>query len=269
SLIIPFSILITLSGFLFYWRVARFGSATAFFGSVPGGLNDMVAMAETAGADQRAVTLLSAVRMVLLIFLVPIWMQFTSDAEVGGAIINTIHIWEMEAADLAMVIGLGAVGWWAGAKLGIAGAAIVGPMILSGIVHAAGLTTAKVPTEALILAQLTLGILLGAQFRGVTFRDFTTTIIWGLVFCVLLLATTLAVAYGVWTLTGENPNSVLMAYAPGGQAELNLLAIILQLDVAFIALHHLLRVAAVIIGAQIVFRMVPSWRNASQSNRAT
>ncbi|MEM1010384.1 MAG: AbrB family transcriptional regulator, partial [Myxococcota bacterium] len=93
-----------------------------------------------------------------------------------------IGIWEMTLIDLAMITGLGIVGWWLGAKLGIAGAAIVGPMILSALVHGLGWTTAKVPTELLILSQLTLGILLGAQFRGVTMRDFSTTIVWSLAF---------------------------------------------------------------------------------------
>jgi uncharacterized membrane protein AbrB (regulator of aidB expression) len=65
---------------------------------------------------------------------------------------------------------------------------------------------------------------------------------------------------GLSAWTGADKFAVLMAYAPGGQSELNLLAITLNLDVAFIALHHLVRVAAVIIGAQIVFRMNPTWR---------
>ncbi|MEM1306801.1 MAG: AbrB family transcriptional regulator [Pseudomonadota bacterium] len=265
ALIVPFSAAITYAGYLFYSRVASFSRATAFFGSVPGGLNDMVAMAESAGADQRAVTLLSSVRMVAILFLIPIWMQATTNLDVGGAIINTIHVWEMRTVDIVVIVVIAAVGWWAADRLGIAGAAIVGPMIVSAFAHAFGLTAALVPTEALILAQLTLGILLGAQFRGVTMRELSTTVLWGVLFSAVIMVATLAVAYGVWTLTGADPNSVLLAYAPGGQSELNLLALILQLDVAFIALHHLLRVAAVIIGAQIVFRLHPSWQVGSVS----
>jgi hypothetical protein len=39
-----------------------------------------------------------------------------------------------------------------------------------------------------------------------------------------------------------------------------LLALIIGLDVAVVALHHLLRVAMVIIGAQIVFKSHKDWR---------
>jgi len=259
-LIVPFSAVITYAGYLFYSRIAGFDQPTAFFGSVPGGLTDMVTMSEDAGANQRIVTLLSAVRMVMIVFLVPLWMQVVSGASVGGAVINTVHVWEMQLRDGVVLIALGFSGWWLARRFGIAGAAIVGPMIVSGIFHAAGLTSAKVPTELLILAQLTLGILLGAQFRDVTVREFSTYIIWGMAFSAVLLIATLLTATGVSRLTGADEISVLMAYAPGGQSELNLLALILHLDVAFIALHHLVRVAAVIIGAQIVFRMMPEWR---------
>jgi len=103
---------ITLAGYLFYSRVAGFDKPTAFFGAVPGGLTDMVTMSEDAGANQRVVTLLSAVRMVLIVFLVPLYMQFVSGMPVGGAVINTVHIWEMSVFDGAMLIGLGVAGWW-------------------------------------------------------------------------------------------------------------------------------------------------------------
>lgn len=68
------------------------------------------------------------------------------------------------------------------------------------------------------------------------------------------------VALGVSGLTGFDSTSVLLAFAPGGQAELNLLAYILGLDVAYTALHHLVRLAVVIFGAQLVFLANKNWR---------
>ena len=64
-------------------------------------------------------------------------------------------------------------------------------------------------------------------------------------------------------LTGFDSTTVLLAYAPGGQTEMNLLAYILKLDVAFTALHHLVRLAIVIFGAQLVFKANPAWRQNS------
>ena len=53
---------------------------------------------------------------------------------------------------------------------------------------------------------------------------------------------------------------MLLAFAPGGQTELNLLAFVLGLDVAYVALHHLMRLGIVIFGAQIVFKSQKGWR---------
>jgi membrane AbrB-like protein len=133
-------------------------------------------------------------------------------------------------------------------------------MIASGIVHAAGLTAAKVPFELLAFAQVSLAILLGAQFRGLTLAEIGSTMAWAILFTVFMLAATIGVTLGVSALTGFDRVSVLLAYAPGGQAELNLLALVLGIDVAFIALHHLVRLAILIVGAQAVFLKDPEWQ---------
>ncbi|HRD74564.1 MAG TPA: AbrB family transcriptional regulator [Hyphomicrobiaceae bacterium] len=75
-----------------------------------------------------------------------------------------------------------------------------------------------------------------------------------------LLVLTAGVVILVARLTGFDQVSVLLAFAPGGQTELNLLTYVLGLDVAYVALHHLARLAIVILGAQMVFRAQSDWR---------
>ena len=104
-----------------------------------------------------------------------------------------------------------------------------------------------------------LGPLLGAQFRGLTMKEFSNTMVWGIAYAFVLLVITGFTAQWVSQLTGFSPVSVLLAFAPGGQTELNLLAFVLGLDVAYIALHHLVRLGVVILGAQLVFK-TQGWR---------
>jgi membrane AbrB-like protein len=151
-------------------------------------------------------------------------------------------------------------GWGIAHRLGLAGAPIVGPMVMSGIVHAAGLTTVRLPLELLVFAQIGVGVLLGCQFRGLTLREFSHTMVWGILNAIVLLSVTAVVVTMVSHWTGFDNVSVLMAFAPGGQTELNLLAFILGVDVAYVALHHLARLAIVILGAQLVFATQKSWR---------
>jgi uncharacterized protein len=259
-LLFPFMIGVIYLGMLYFERVAGYDRPTAFFCAVPGGLTDMVTMAEDAGASGRTVTLIQATRIVMIVFLLPVWLQWAGGRMIGIFVPGAVHLDQLLLIDAMVLVALGWVGWRLAERLGLAGAPLVGPMVLSGVAHAMGLTTARIPQEILIFAQVTLGILLGAQFRGLTWREFSTTMAWGAGFSLVLVVATGIVAVLVSKLTGFDSTTVLLAYAPGGQTEMNLLAYILNLDVAYTALHHLVRLAIVIFGAQIVFRANPKWR---------
>ena len=111
-----------------------------------------------------------------------------------------------------------------------------------------------------MLAQVTLGIVIGAQFAGISLSEFVTVLSWGLVFALLLVIAAGAMALSVAALTGLDATSLLLSYAPGGQNEMAIMGLILGIDVAIIALHHLLRVVMVVSGAQLVFQTNPGWR---------
>jgi hypothetical protein len=259
-LLVPFMLLIMAGGTWFFERYAGYERPTAFFCAVPGGLADMTSMAADAGANTRAVTLIQATRIVLLVFTVPLWLQLIGGHGVAGLAPRGIGLGELLLVDAVVLALIGWVGWKLARRIRLAGAPLVGPMILGGLAHAAGLTAAKVPVEVLITAQVTIGVMLGTQFRGLTLAELRSTMAWGIAYALVLLVAAAVLSLIVSWLTGFDATTVLLAYAPGGQAELNLLAYLLGLDAAFTALHHLVRLAIVIFGAQIVFAANRSWR---------
>lgn len=260
ALMIPFMVAIIAMGMVFYERFARFDRPTAFYAAVPGGLTDMTSMAEDSGANVRAIILVQASRILVIVFALPLWLQWHDGLSVGQAFASRTRLAELWPFDALVLVAMGWGGWWVARRLGLAGAPIVGPMLASGTAHALGFTLAKVPLEVLIVAQICVGCMLGCQFRGLRLREFTETMIWGIAYAMFLLVVTGAVASLVSRATGFDPVSVLLAFAPGGQTELNLLAYVLGLDVAYVALHHLMRLAIVILGAQMVFRTRTDWR---------
>lgn len=259
-ILVPFMIIITTTSMTFYRRLAGFDRPTAFFSAVPGGLADMTAMAEASGANQRTVILVQATRIVLIVFAVPLWLQLHDGLAASTPFASPVRLAESSLIDLATLVAMAGAGWGIAHWLGLAGAPIVGPMVVSGAAHALGFTTVRLPVELLIFAQIGVGVLLGCQFRGLTFKEFTHTMVWGMLNAIVLLSVTAVVVIMVAQLTGFDQVSVLMAFAPGGQTELNLLAFVLGADVAYVALHHLARLAIVILGAQIVFKTQKSWR---------
>ncbi|MGE0699546.1 MAG: AbrB family transcriptional regulator [Hyphomicrobiaceae bacterium] len=260
ALLIPFMGLVIVVGMAFYERVAKLDRPTAFYAAVPGGLTDMTTMAEDSGANVRAIILIQATRILVIVFALPLWLQWHDGLSVGQAFATRVRLAEVWPSDALVMVAMGWGGYKVARWLGMAGAPIVGPMLASGITHALGFSVAKVPLEVLVIAQISVGTMLGCQFRGLTFREFWGTMTWGIANAAALLVLTFGVATMVTRLTGFDPVSVLLAFAPGGQTELNLLAYVLGLDVAYVALHHLTRLAIVILGAQIVFRTRTDWR---------
>ena len=258
--LVPFMVLITTTSMTFYRRLAGFDHPTAFYSAVPGGLTDMTAMAEASGANQRTVILVQATRIVMIVFAVPLWLQVHDGLAAPTPFASPVRLAQSSLTDIATLFAMGAAGWGIAHRLGLAGAPIVGPMVVSGVAHALGFTTVRLPVELLIVAQIGVGVLLGCQFRGLTFREFSHTMVWGILNALVLLSVTALVVIMVSRWTGFDQVSVLMAFAPGGQTELNLLAFVLGADVAYVALHHLARLAIVIMGAQIVFATQKDWR---------
>ncbi|MEZ5817589.1 MAG: AbrB family transcriptional regulator [Hyphomicrobiaceae bacterium] len=260
AMLIPFMGLIIVIGMSFYERVARFDRPTAFYSAVPGGLTDMTSMAEDSGANVRAIILVQASRILVIVFALPLWLQWHDGLSVARAFASRVRIWEIWPFDAVVMVAMGWGGWWLARRIGLAGAPIVGPMLASGIAHAMGYTVTKVPLEVLVVAQISVGVMLGCQFRGLTLKEFTGMMTWGIANALVLLVVTGGMAAAVSGITGFDAVSVLLAFAPGGQTELNLLAYVLGLDVAYVALHHLTRLAIVILGAQMVFRTKTHWR---------
>jgi membrane AbrB-like protein len=115
-----------------------------------------------------------------------------------------------------------------------------------------GLAEARVPVVLVNAAQLVIGVHIGCQFAGITMRELfsTVTIAFGYA-VILMLGAAVFTVLVVWV-TGIDLYAVALAYAPGGQPEMNLIALVLDFDPAYVALHHLLRVMVIIFGAQLI-----------------
>ena len=260
ALMVPYMVVMTYLGTVFLVKCARFDKATAFFSAAPGGLADMLIFGQDAGADLRRVALVQSSRLLAILAVLPFWMQFVDGLPLGGAMPRTLHLNELLLVDAVTIVALAWGGWWLAGRLGMMGGSVVGPMLLSGIAHVLALTTAKVPVELLIVAQILIGISVGSQFKGISMRELVTVLSWGLAFSLMLVVAAVIMAFSVARLTGLDQTSLLLSYAPGGQNEMALIALILGLDAAIIALHHLVRVVMVVMGAQFVFKAHPEWR---------
>lgn len=252
SFVIPYVLFLGAIGYPYFRTFLKYDPATAFLAALPGGFQSMVAIGEDSGADLRRLSIIHGTRIIVIVFAVPLWIQFSGTTDLAGVIPVSATFAAITLKEALILLTCGALGYWGALKLGISGAAIIGPMLASGAVHMLGFAHARVPVELVNAAQVAIGVHIGCQFAGITGRELVSTVSVAFGYAILLLAGAAAFTLLiVWT-TGLDPNAVALAYAPGGQPEMNLIALVLDIDPAYVALHHLLRVMVIVLGAQVI-----------------
>ena len=104
------------------------------------------------------------------------------------------------------------------------------------------------------VAQVVAGAAIGVRFRNTPYDDLTRTMLIALGATVIQLNFSLLFAILVNQISGLSIADLILAFAPGGQAEMSLLGLSLGGDIAFITLHSTIRANGSIIMAPLVFR---------------
>lgn len=240
----------------FYMIVGGFDRTTAYFSGMPGGLQEMLTIGHAMGGNDRMIALTHASRILLVVFAVAFWFRLVEGLEMGDRSRFGASILDVAPLDLLILAACGAVGWPLARLLRFPAPMLVGPMLVSAAVHLAGVTASKPPIELVNFAQLILGTIIGCRFQGTEMREFRRVILLSLGATGVMMAVTALFTWIVSHLSHIDPILVLLAYSPGGLAEMSLVALALQADVAYVALHHTVRIAVVVIGAPLVFRVM-------------
>ena len=254
--VVPYVALLGLIGVPYFRKLAGYDTVTAYFAAMPGGLPDMTAIGREMGGNEARLALVHTTRVLVIVSLLPFLIETLEGVDLGADARFGVGIADVSAIEQLLLLAAGLFGWWAAAKLRLTGATIVGPMIVSAAIHLAGLSDASPPDEVVKGAQLILGTGIGCAFAGATGRDLLNAIALTLGLMVVMLTVTAVVAVAVGAVADVAFVSVLLAYTPGGQAEMNLIALSRGEDVAYVALHHVFRVSLIVIGAPLVFRFL-------------
>ena len=214
----------------------------------------MALFGEEAGGNIRALALIHTTRVLVIVSLVPFLLTFIWGLELTGP--PGTPAAEIEPREFVIMTICGAIGWWAAVKVGLFGAPILGPMIVAGIASMTGLLHARPPAEVMQFAQFFLGLGIGVKYAGITADELKRIVGASLGYCLLLAVLSIIFAEIVIQSELAEPLEAIMAFAPGGQAEMVLLAIIAGADTAFVVTHHLLRVVLVILCAPIVAKFL-------------
>ncbi|HET7410762.1 MAG TPA: AbrB family transcriptional regulator [Paracoccaceae bacterium] len=249
-LVPPFILLIGLAGYPYFRRLWGFDPATSYYAAMPGGLQDMLLFGIEAGANPRALSLIHTTRVLVIVSLMPFLIRWMWELPLTGPPGESAA--DVPLSELAIMVACGAAGWWLALRVGLFGAPILGPLIVSGIVAFAGGLHFRPPAEAMLFAQFFLGIGIGVKYVGITLAEIRRVFTASIGYCLILTVLSVAFAEIVVQAGVAPPLDAVLAFAPGGQAEMVLLAIIAGTDVAYVVTHHLLRIFIVILGAPFI-----------------
>lgn len=255
-LILPFVILVTFCGVLYYSKWLKFDKMTAYFSAMPGGLLEMITLAEAMGANVYRVTLTQSARLLFIVFTLPFMIQYLSHVSLSGNRSITQSFLNSNPHDMVIITICALIGWWGALKLKIPGGTMIGPMFLGAIIYGSGWVSSRPPNEVIRLIQLILGTTVGFVFVGVSFKEITKVLFQTLgYFIVLALIATLFVIF-VSYMTEFPLLSIVLAFSPGGQSEMNLIAIIVGANLPYVALHHIVRLLLVMSVAPVFVKYV-------------
>lgn len=241
-------------GFAYFRAVARYDRPTAYFAAMPGGLSEMTLVGAQMGGDERIISLTHAARVLLVVLTLPFCFQLLLDYQPENRPPVGPDLDQVSILDWAILGACALLGYFGGKRLRIPASQIVGPMLLSAGVHLAGLTQAAPPALLVAAAQVVIGTALGSRFAGTPLSFLWQPVKGAMILTVILLSTTLGVAWTMHEVTGLSTPLLVLSYAPGGLAEMSLVAIALSFEATFVAFHHIVRIFLVVVLAPFFFR---------------
>jgi len=240
-------------GVPYFMRLWRYDFATAYYAAMPGGLQDMLVFGEEAGGNIRTLSLIHATRVLVIVVILPFLLKGIWEADLSNPPGQPAHTVPLQELILMVICAL--AGWQIARRIGLFGAAILGPLIVTAALTLADVLHFRPPAEAIWAAQFFIGITIGAHYAGITGPELRRDVAAGLGFCVILIILTVIFVEGIYQAGLAPGQEALLAFAPGGQAELTVLALIVGADVAFVVAHHVLRLFVVILGAPLAVRL--------------
>ena len=241
-------------GYPLFRRQFGFDHATSYYAAMPGGLQDMLVFGEAAGGDVRALSLMHATRVLIIVSAMPVFLTsvFAMDLTKapGQLAIDT------PLTEIAIMLICAVGGWQIAQRAGLFGASILGPMILTAAASLSGLIHFRPPAEAILAAQFFIGLGVGAKYSGITWVEVRHFLTASITYCLIIGAASAIFALLIAGAGLAPLAAALMAFAPGGQAEMAVLAIVAGIDVAYVVAHHLVRLVLVITAAPLIERLM-------------
>jgi membrane AbrB-like protein len=245
-------------GMAYFRRVCRWNLPTSVFSASPGGLSELTLLGASLGGDIRTLALVHSVRIVVVVFSVPFALQFIVGHPIGRVLPGASGSLHTEWADWLILAGCGVLGYAIGRVFTVPGGVMLPALLLSAVAHATGLSEAYAPDWLVAAVQLIIGSAAGSRFNGITWKELRATLAHSVVWAFVLVILTATAAWLASIFLDHSVIALSLSFAPGGMAEMAIIAFTLGTDVAFVICCQVARILLVYLMVPMLFRIVRS-----------
>lgn len=233
--------------------LARVDRPTGYFASIPGGASEMANLGDRFGAATDKVAVAHSLRILLVVCTVPVALtllgvQGTEDYRPVAVPLDWLRLVML----FGVVAGFGVIFQFAR----FPNPWMMGPLVGTIVITAGGMELSSMPTWLTNAGQVMLGCSLGARFQRSFLEDaprFVASLVATIYFTMLMAALMAAVL--TW-LSGIPLQTLVLATAPGGIAEMSITAKVLKLGVALVTAAHVTRVLVIVSFTMPIYRLL-------------
>ena len=235
------------------WRFFHIPLRTAFFASALGGASEMTVLAERHNQRADLVAAAHSLRLLLILLVIPLLFKIWGEP---GNLDLSKHAIPVSAQGICILLGISALGIALFHRLNLPNAFLLGPLLVSGTLTAFGVELSSWPKILSLCAQTLIGVGLGVRFT----RDFilhAKNLALGIsIYTFIAGSMSIVFALVITKFSGLDIESLILSTVPGGMAEMGITANVLHLNVTAVTVFHIIRMAFVILSAELFFHQV-------------
>ncbi|GBF33482.1 AbrB family transcriptional regulator [Desulfocucumis palustris] len=249
-------------------KLARSDYLTALLGCIPGGLTQVISLAEeTEGVNITVVTVMQVVRLMAIIICVPILIfspvlgNHRTDALAAQAA-SSIHA---EGAilfpDILPFAAVSVVCALAGDRIRFPTAYLLGPAIGTAILQMFGLHGPQLPSLVINAAQFMIGAFVGLLLKPGELTQKLRTVTLALLNSIMLVAGALGLSLLLREFHSVSMSTALLSIAPGGMDQMGIIAHEINADLSIVAGYQLFRTFFIFFAVPSLFRLIINRKN--------
>ncbi|MDB5052615.1 MAG: rane protein AbrB duplication [Bacilli bacterium] len=236
---------------------------TVLMGSVPGGLTQVIILAEeTEGINITVVTVIQVIRLMMIIVCVPLLifspiLGQRHEGNVVTQVMSVVHVnWISLFPNLIIFIAVCIVCAIAGNKIKFPTAFLLGPAIGTAILQISGLHGPALPSILINASQLMIGTYVGLLLKPDKLTRRFRTISLAVVSGIVLIIGALGLSLLLTKLQPVSMSTALLSLAPGGMDQMGIIAHEVNANLSMVAGYQLFRTFFIFFAVPPLFRMI-------------